>query len=426
MIGRPRTHLRHVVRCESTSKPPLIKRIVRAIGLGTAVTGSCIFSIPYILGYKAGLTSCTKILSACHPRVGVSLERADVGWWRPKPTLEGLVVYDKAFHNKKIFSSRAIRGSESLFDVVIRRRDTDVFIENPTIELTEMLREASSLADDRKAASAFSAEFHVDDRINIYLSDGTLDMTETVCAMLDGRLFIDATDMHGAIVVEALSPGFHATLEGSRTRTISPSVAISTPVHVETKVTKSLSDVLLKRVNPLLAGGVDIHSDSVVTCNIQPDTGMLPSDIMHVDVSGYSFKIKQGKIVKDLLQVISTFSSDLRRSVTKDMEMVVTSSSARVTIDHSTETTTTDVERISIYIPGYRHTIDLAISGKLTGVVPDDNIDMNISISPTTLENILGIKGGPLVLRMRGSTMQPHILVQKAIIDLGLLVAQNM
>lgn len=417
---------RHVVTCVSSSKPPLAKKIVRAIAVGTALTGSCIISFPYLLRSKAGLAYFTTVVSSLHPKVGLQLERADIGWFAKKPTLEGLAVYDKTSQNRKIFSARTIRGSRSLFDVMLRHRDADVFVEKPTVVLTEAIRSASSLEADQRASNAFSGEFNIDDRIHIYISDGSLDLTETVCAMLDGRLFIDATDVHGQVVVDVEAPGFQAKVQGTRQIAASPSLLVSLPIHVEAKVTKSLADVLLKRINPLLVGSMDIHSQSVITCEVQPETGILPSDIMRVDISGYTLNVKQGKVVKDLLRVVSTFSPDLKRTLSKDVELSVTSSHAHVIVDQASGTTTTDIEKISIDIPGYQHRLDLGVSGKTTGVLPHDAIDMNLSISAQTLENIFGIRGGPLVLRVKGSSTQPHILVQKAIIDLGLLVAENL
>lgn len=404
-----------------------MKRIVSTVALGTALAGSCIISFPYILRSKVGLKSCTTLIGVLQPKVGVSLQGADIGWFVQKPSLVGLTIRDTTSANRDIFTCRRIRGSRSLFDMIIRKKSADVFVDQPHLHLTEAVQEASpSLRDDHKASNAFSAEFVINDHTHVYISEGSLDLTETVCAMLDGRLFVEAADMHGEIVAAVESPGFKATVQGTRRRlAASPSLALSSPIHAEARVTKSLSQVLLKRINPLLAGGMDVelHSESIVHCDVQPDTGVLPAKTLHIRVSGYSFRIRQSKIVKDLLGVISNFSTDLKRSLSRDIEMSVVSDETHVIVDQDTGTMTTSIPNIAIDIPGYRHRINLGISGNIQS---DDTIDMHVSISSTTLEDIFGIKGGPLVLRVKGSSVRPRILIQKAIIDLGLLVAQNM
>ena len=425
-IRMVRGYSRHVACCSADSKPPLAKRIASTVALGTALAGSCIISFPYILRSKVGLKSCTTLIGVLQPQVAVSLQGADIGWFVQKPSLVGLTIRDRASANRDIFTCRRIRGSRSLFDVIIRKKSADVFVDHPHLHLTEAVKEASpSLRDDHKASNAFSAEFVINDHTHVYISEGSLDLTETVCAMLDGRLFVEAADMHGEIVAAVESPGFKANVQGTRRLAASPSLALSSPIHVEARVTKLLSQVLLKRINPLLAGGMDVelHSESIVCCDIQPDTGVLPAKTLHVRVSGYSFRIRQSKVVKDLLGVISNFSTDLKRSLSKDIQMTVISDDTRVIVDQDTGTMTTSVPNIAIDIPGYQHRINLSISGDIQS---DDTIDMHVSIASSTLEDIFGIKGGPLVLRVKGSSARPRLLIQKAIIDLGLLVAQNM
>lgn len=416
---------RHVVQCSASPKPSLVSRIVSTVALGTALTGSCIISFPYILRSKVGLRSFTTLVSSTQPRVGVSLEKADLGWFTQKPTLVGLKVYDKK-SQRDAFTCRDIRLSKSLFDVMVRRTSADVFVNSPHVDLTDAVREASSLENDQAASSAFSAECTIDDRIHVYISEGSLDLTETVCAMLDGRLFVDVADTSGKVNVEVESPSFKVNVAGTRENGAPPSLGLSSPVHIEARVSTSLVDVLLRRMNPLLAGGVDVHSESVMSCDIQPDTGVLPAEVMHVNMSGYNFRIKKGKFIKDILGVISTFSSDLKNILSKDTEMAVTSSEAHIVIDQVANTMETTVEKISIDIPGYRHKVDLSISGTITGNAPNDAIEMQVSISASTLLDILGVRGGPLTLWVRGSSARPHILMRKAIIDLGLLMAQNM
>lgn len=416
---------RHVVQCSVSPKPSLVSRIVSTVALGTALAGSCIISYPYILRTKVGLRTFTTLVSSIQPRVSVSLERADLGWFVQKPILVGLQVYDKKLQ-RKILTCREIRVSKSLFDVMFRRMSADVFVNNPHMDLTETIRDASSLENDPAASNAFSAECTIDDRIHIYVSEGSLGLTETVCTMLDGRLFVDAADKSGEVNVEVESPSFKVNVKGTRKTGASPSLILSSPVHIEARVSSSLVEVLLRHVNPLLAGGIDMHSESLMSCDIQPDNGILPAQIMHVNMSGYTFRIKQGKIIKDILAVISSFSSDLKTILSKDTDLSIMSSEARIIMNQAAGTIETSVEKISIDIPGYKHKIDLGISGTITGTAPNDAMEMQVSISESSLWNILGVRGGPLILWVRGSSVCPRILMRKAIIDLGLLMAQNM
>ena len=376
------------------------------------------------------------IVSRVHPTVSISVDAADVGWLTPKPRLDGITVRSKlagtaaAATTMKttttLFSAASIRGDTSLLNAVLARgRRFNVFVERPRVGVFDPANVPSRLG-----TSPFSAEVSLDDRVHLFVSEGTLVVDAGLEQLLGGRLFVDVVKDKGSVRVEADGSdglavrGDFALKNEGRDR----EVVFVRPVEVRARVNQAFVTSVLGTVNPLLSNAVAVEQEGQpVTVRVAPVGGGLKfgnASDMRIEVDGYRLKIKPGALVDEVLEILK-LNGERSRAV------IVESSPAKVVVTTNTNTNTSRVEavmeRVSIGLSAGRRVVcrvSTVVDGSAAEISNGTaSLDMRIDVLPETLLDLMKIKSSKsLRVDARGTTSRPVVLVRDAVMRLGALV----
>ena len=376
------------------------------------------------------------IVSRVHPTVSISVDAADVGWLTPKPRLDGITVRSKlagtaaAATTMKttttLFSAASIRGDTSLLNAVLARgRRFNVFVERPRVGVFDPANVPARLG-----TSPFSAEVSLDDRVHLFVSEGTLVVDAGLEQLLGGRLFVDVVKDKGSVRVEADGSdglavrGDFALKNEGRDR----EVVFVRPVEVRARVNQAFVTSVLGTVNPLLSNAVAVEQEGQpVTVRVAPVGGGLKfgnASDMRIEVDGYRLKIKPGALVDEVLEILK-LNGERSRAV------IVESSPAKVVVTTNTNTNTSRVEavmeRVSIGLSAGRRVVcrvSTVVDGSAAEISNGTaSLDMRIDVLPETLLDLMKIKSSKsLRVDARGTTSRPVVLVRDAVMRLGALV----
>ena len=376
------------------------------------------------------------IVSRVHPTVSISVDAADVGWLTPKPRLDGITVRSKlagtaaAATTMKttttLFSAASIRGDTSLLNAVLARgRRFNVFVERPRVGVFDPANVPARLG-----TSPFSAEVSLDDRVHLFVSEGTLVVDAGLEQLLGGRLFVDVVKDKGSVRVEADGSdglavrGDFALKNEGRDR----EVVFVRPVEVRARVNQAFVTSVLGTVNPLLSNAVAVEQEGQpVTVRVAPVGGGLKfgnASDMRIEVDGYRLKIKPGALIDEVLEILK-LNGERSRAV------VVESSPAKVVVTTNTNTNTSRVEavmeRVSIGLSAGRRVVcrvSTVVDGSAAEISNGTaSLEMRIDVLPETLLDLMKIKSSKsLRVDARGTTSRPVVLVRDAVMRLGALV----
>lgn len=381
------------------------------------VVPALVVALPLVAPYlvKPGVT----ILSLFHPTVAISIEHADVGWLQPKPRLQGVTVRSKDNGLKTVFAAEAIRADRPVLKTVLARdQKCNIFIDRPIVAAYNL---SSSI---ETTTSPFSAEVAVDDRLHLFVSDGTLLIDRALQKMLNGRLFVDVTRTLGDVRLEMDAPGVSVSNGCFRIR--GSDVAFLTPMNIRTYVNQAFVSSFLGTINPLLSNAIAVDSGQAVSMRVAP-----VGEVMHlkpnqqsslrIDVDAYTLKIRPGAVIGDLLKTLK---------VADRGELLVESSQAVVIINSDSERTIavdTTVENVSLKLSDAL-SVDARLRSRIDGLERGDDaaLEATIEIQPQTLRNVLRIKTEtPLELTCRGTVSTPRLLVRDAAVRLGILLLEG-
>ena len=378
------------------------------------------------------------IVSRVHPTVSISVDAADVGWLTPKPRLDGITVRSKlagtaaAATTMKttttLFSAASIRGDTSLLNAVLARgRRFNVFVERPRVGVFD-----PSNVPARLGTSPFSAEVSLDDRVHLFVSEGTLVVDAGLEQLLGGRLFVDVVKDKGSVRVEADGSdglavrGDFALKNEGRDR----EVVFVRPVEVRARVNQAFVTSVLGTVNPLLSNAVAVEQEGQpVTVRVAPVGGGLKfgnASDMRIEVDGYRLKIRPGALIDEVLEILK-LNGERSRAV------VVESSPAKVVVTTNTNTNTNTsrveavMERVSIGLSAGRRVVcrvSTVVDGSAAEISNGTaSLEMRIDVLPETLLDLMKIKSSKsLRVDARGTTSRPVVLVRDAVMRLGALV----
>ncbi len=380
------------------------------------------------------------IVSRVHPTVSISVDAADVGWLTPKPRLDGITVRSKLAgtaaaattmkmtmkSTTTLFSAASIRGDTSLLNAVLARgRRFNVFVERPRVGVFDPANVPARLG-----TSPFSAEVSLDDRVHLFVSEGTLVVDAGLEQLLGGRLFVDVVKDKGSVRVEADGSdglavrGDFALKNEGRDR----EVVFVRPVEVRARVNQAFVTSVLGTVNPLLSNAVAVEQEGQpVTVRVAPVGGGLKfgnASDMRIEVDGYRLKIKPGGLIDEVLEILK-LNGERSRAV------VVESSPAKVVVTTNTNTNTSRVEavmeRVSIGLSAGRRVVcrvSTVVDGSAAEISNGTaSLEMRIDVLPETLLDLMKIKSSKsLRVDARGTTSRPVVLVRDAVMRLGALV----
>ena len=378
------------------------------------------------------------IVSRVHPTVSISVDAADVGWLTPKPRLDGITVRSKlagtaaAATTMKttttLFSAASIRGDTSLLNAVLARgRRFNVFVERPRVGVFDPANVPARLG-----TSPFSAEVSLDDRVHLFVSEGTLVVDAGLEQLLGGRLFVDVVKDKGSVRVEADGSdglavrGDFALKNEGRDR----EVVFVRPVEVRARVNQAFVTSVLGTVNPLLSNAVAVEQEGQpVTVRVAPVGGGLKfgnASDMRIEVDGYRLKIRPGALIDEVLEILK-LNGERSRAV------VVESSPAKVVVTTNTNTNTNTsrveavMERVSIGLSAGRRVVcrvSTVVDGSAAEISNGTaSLEMRIDVLPETLLDLMKIKSSKsLRVDARGTTSRPVVLVRDAVMRLGALV----
>ena len=383
------------------------------------------------------------IVSRVHPTVSISVDAADVGWLTPKPRLDGITVRSKLAGTAAaattmtttmkttttLFSAASIRGDTSLLNAVLARgRRFNVFVERPRVGVFDPANVPARLG-----TSPFSAEVSLDDRVHLFVSEGTLVVDAGLEQLLGGRLFVDVVKDKGSVRVEADGSdglavrGDFALKNEGRDR----EVVFVRPVEVRARVNQAFVTSVLGTVNPLLSNAVAVEQEGQpVTVRVAPVGGGLKfgnASDMRIEVDGYRLKIKPGALIDEVLEILK-LNGERSRAV------VVESSPAKVVVTTNTNTNTSRVEavmeRVSIGLSAGRRVVcrvSTVVDGSAAEISNGTaSLEMRIDVLPETLLDLMKIKSSKsLRVDARGTTSRPVVLVRDAVMRLGALVVES-
>ena len=378
------------------------------------------------------------IVSRVHPTVSISVDAADVGWLTPKPRLDGITVRSKLAgtaaaattmtttmkSTTTLFSAASIRGDTSLLNAVLARgRRFNVFVERPRVGVFDPANVPARLG-----TSPFSAEVSLDDRVHLFVSEGTLVVDAGLEQLLGGRLFVDVVKDKGSVRVEADGSdglavrGDFALKNEGRDR----EVVFVRPVEVRARVNQAFVTSVLGTVNPLLSNAVAVEQEGQpVTVRVAPVGGGLKfgnASDMRIEVDGYRLKIKPGALIDEVLEILK-LNGERSRAV------IVESSPAKVVVTTNTNTSRVEavMERVSIGLSAGRRVVcrvSTVVDGSAAEISNGTaSLDMRIDVLPETLLDLMKIKSSKsLRVDARGTTSRPVVLVRDAVMRLGALV----
>ena len=376
------------------------------------------------------------IVSRVHPTVSISVDAAGARSLTPKPRLDGITVRSKlagtaaAATTMKttttLFSAASIRGDTSLLNAVLARgRRFNVFVERPRVGVFDPANVPARLG-----TSPFSGEVSLDDRVHLFVSEGTLVVDAGLEQLLGGRLFVDVVKDKGSVRVEADGSdglavrGDFALKNEGRDR----EVVFVRPVEVRARVNQAFVTSVLGTVNPLLSNAVAVEQEGQpVTVRVAPVGGGLKfgnASDMRIEVDGYRLKIKPGALIDEVLEILK-LNGERSRAV------VVESSPAKVVVTTNTNTNTSRVEavmeRVSIGLSAGRRVVcrvSTVVDGSAAEISNGTaSLEMRIDVLPETLLDLMKIKSSKsLRVDARGTTSRPVVLVRDAVMRLGALV----
>ena len=439
----------------SSSGQSTRQKIVRTVGIGATVVGSCIASMPYIISTQVGLRSVVSMVNTVVAPVCVSVEQAELGWAR-KPRLRGIGC---SIDSVQVFQCDDVRASRTLWDIA-RRRHTDIFLGKPWVNLgtsstgsgqvlqvvqamerTKMIEEVPEmkLPESLHATSGenveqlFSAEMDGDD-VSVFVSEGVISMPNVLSDMIGGRLFYSIGKHMDSISFDMDSPSLHMDVQGSLKQ--GDALAFTHPLTIKAHVTQAFSDAFLQFINPMLIGGVQVHSESPLVMYVQPDGDLvIPTKskttsppIIHVRIQPHTMTVQEGSIFKDMLRVLSRWAPDLKAYKDNDHQLIMASCQEISCTIHPSGVIHSTVKSVSTKIPGYPHDITFGVQATLQGPEKTDDIQLDIHLHGETLANVFRLKHVPedVVLKFRGTVAHPKLLLQPALVQLGLLLAQQL
>jgi hypothetical protein len=138
--------------------------------------------------------------------------------------------------------------------------------------------------------------------------------------------------------------------------------------------------------------------------------------------------VQEGSIFKDTLRVLSRWAPDLKAYMDNDHLLVLVSCQEIACTIHPSGVIQSTVKSVSTKIPGYPHEITFGIEATLQGPEKTDDIQLDIHMHGDTLANVFCLKHVPqdVVLKFRGTVAHPKLLLQPALVQLGLLLAQQL
>jgi len=367
------------------------------------------------------------IVSRVHPTVAISVDAADVGWLTPKPRLDGITVRSKLAGTAAtppppttLFSAASIRGDTSLLSAVLARgRKFNVFVERPRVGVFDPANVPA-----RMGTSPFSAEVALDDRVHLFVSEGTLVVDAGLEQLLGGRLFVDVVKEKGSVRVEADGSDGLA-VRGDFAMKMNEVVFVR-PVEVRARVNQAFVTSVLGTVNPLLSNAVAVVQEGQpVTVRVAPVGGGLKfgnASKMRIDVDGYRLKIRPGALIGEVLEI-------LKLNAERSRAVVVESSPATVVVTTNTNTSRVEavMERVSIGLSAGRQVacrVSTVVDGSAAEISNGTaSLEMRIDVLPETLLDLMKIKSSkPFRVDARGTTSRPVVLVTDAVMRLGALV----